>query len=149
MHTFLVILIAFSAIKNTIGIKYSIEQKVKTLKDLQAQGLVTISDVEFRDLVALPPRNYSVFLMTTALSKRRGCDKCIEVANDFKLLLNEFRTKYNKLWQRGRLFFFLIDVDSAPGAFKILTGSRDQFLDKSTQSEKTIQSTLFLNFFEI
>lgn len=54
-----------------------LSQKVQTLNDLSARRPVIRLDSEkFKVLVKSAPRNYSVFVMFTALRSQRGCSVC-------------------------------------------------------------------------
>ncbi|KAA3681661.1 oligosaccharyltransferase complex subunit gamma [Paragonimus westermani] len=106
--------------------EYSLDVRFRRLSELSLYNSVPkFTSDEFRTFALSKPRNYSLFVFLTALSKHHFTDqlKQVEVCYFYPIRLaeQEFRILADS-WKRrsGELFFALADHDRDPEIFQII-----------------------------
>ncbi|KAA0193318.1 Tumor suppressor candidate 3 (Protein N33) [Fasciolopsis buskii] len=95
-----------------------LEHKVDRLAAMSAQNpVIHLKMDNFKELVASKPRNYSIFLLLTALSPQRDCSSCREAYNELKMLVSPWR--FSSSWTK-KVFFAVADFDTSSEIFSIL-----------------------------
>ncbi|KAF6032363.1 hypothetical protein EB796_009324 [Bugula neritina] len=116
LSTVLILLPSCSISQSEPQAPMSLSQKVSTLNDLSLRRPVIRLDGEkFKNLVRSAPRNYSMFIMFTALKPQRGCSVCKQASDEFQILANSY------MYSPGRssaLYFAMVDFDDAQDAFQ-------------------------------
>ncbi|CAJ0942089.1 unnamed protein product, partial [Mesorhabditis belari] len=98
------------------GDTISLDEKVRTLQDwLHKKPLMNLNMERWRNLVRSQPRNYSMFVMFTALSPGVNCPICKPAYDEFHILANSFRYAYPELKQA---YFAIVDYEEAPNIFQ-------------------------------
>ncbi|CAJ0580821.1 unnamed protein product, partial [Mesorhabditis spiculigera] len=94
----------------------TLDEKVKTLQDwLIKRPLINLNQERWRNLVRSQPRNYSVFVMFTALSPGVSCPICKPAYDEFHILANSYRYAYPEL---KKAYFAVVDYEEAPTLFQ-------------------------------
>ena len=94
----------------------SLDEKVRTLQEhLYKKPILHLNMDKWRSLVRTQPRNYSMFVMFTALSSSVNCAICKPAYDEFFILANSYRYAYTD----SRLMYFaLVDYEEAPAIFQ-------------------------------
>lgn len=97
----------------------TLEQRAERLNALvKEEGpAIRINHDKFTHLVRGSPRNYSFFLLLTALSDRHGCTVCREAHGEYVILANSWR--YSPDYGNAA-YFGVVDFDDAPQVFQDL-----------------------------
>ncbi|VDD81275.1 unnamed protein product [Mesocestoides corti] len=70
-------------------------------------NLLHLNFDKYKEFLVDSPRNYSVILMLTALSHKRGCHQCQAASDEF----NVIAVSYSLLKEHKNLFFAVADYD--------------------------------------
>ncbi|VDM62753.1 unnamed protein product [Angiostrongylus costaricensis] len=94
----------------------SLDEKVKALQDLLfRQPAVRMNMDRWRTYVRQQPRNYSMFVMFTALSPGINCPICRPAYEEFMIMANSYRYAHSELKQ---VYFGVVDYEEAPQIFQ-------------------------------
>uniref|UniRef100_A0A0K0CWK6 Magnesium transporter protein 1 n=1 Tax=Angiostrongylus cantonensis TaxID=6313 RepID=A0A0K0CWK6_ANGCA len=94
----------------------SLDEKVKTLQDLLfRQPALKMNMDRWRTYVRQQPRNYSMFVMFTALSPGINCPICRPAYEEFMIMANSYRYAHSELKQ---VYFGVVDYEEAPQIFQ-------------------------------
>ncbi|CAF2093450.1 unnamed protein product [Rotaria magnacalcarata] len=95
-----------------------LSEKVRQLTDLSLQRpLIRLNSERFKYYVTSQPRNYSVFVMLTALAPERKCGICQDAHNEYELVARSYR--YSNAFSKS-VFFAMVDFDEASDIFQSL-----------------------------
>ncbi|KAK6036128.1 putative magnesium transporter protein 1 [Cooperia oncophora] len=96
----------------------SLDDKVKALQDLlYRQPAVRMNMDRWKTFVRQQPRNYSMFVMFTALSPGVNCPICKPAYDEFMILANSYRYSHAELKQ---VYFGVVDYEEAPQIFQAM-----------------------------
>ena len=118
-----------------------LHDKVEQLMSLsQKRNVIKLSSKSFRELVKIPPKNYSVVVMFTALQAQRGCLICRQASEEFTLIANSYR--YSPFYS-NKMFFAMIDFDEGTEAFQSMNlNSAPAFIHFPAKSKPRGQDTM-------
>ncbi|KAA3670387.1 oligosaccharyltransferase complex subunit gamma [Paragonimus westermani] len=95
--------------------EYSLDVRFRRLSELSLYNSVPkFTSDEFRTFALSKPRNYSLFVFLTALSKHHFTDQLKLAEQEFRILADSWKRR------SGELFFALADHDRDPEIFQIL-----------------------------
>ncbi|KAI1294912.1 Magnesium transporter protein 1 [Halotydeus destructor] len=95
-------------------------ERVQQLTELSARKpIIRMNGDKFRTFVGSKsmPRNYSVFVMMTALSAQRQCQICRQAHDEYEIVVNSWR--YSPSYS-NKIFFAMIDYDEGSDVFSQL-----------------------------
>ncbi|XP_025085267.1 tumor suppressor candidate 3-like isoform X2 [Pomacea canaliculata] len=99
-----------------VGSQESLSDKVQQLTEWNnKKSIIRLNGDKFRQYVKMPPRNYSVIVMLTALQAQRQCSVCKQANEEYQILANSWR--YSQQYS-NRLFFAMVDYDEGPDVFQ-------------------------------
>lgn len=100
----------------------ALNDRVSKLNDLSRRAAVLkLNGALFRDLVRAVPRNYSVFVMLTALNPRRGCSICRAAADEYEAVAASWRISGTYGQDPSKMYFTLADFDDASDVFQAVS----------------------------
>ena len=86
-----------------------LEQKVAALSAAREyESIIKVTTATFLKYVRQRPRNYSVVAVTTSLDPQMGCQVCLEVYEQFKLLFDSYKRNNKDHYSANKLFFIVI-----------------------------------------
>ncbi|XP_043982741.1 magnesium transporter protein 1-like isoform X3 [Gambusia affinis] len=95
-----------------------LSEKVTQMMDWTSKrSVIRMNGEKFRRFVKAPPRNYSVFIMFTALQPQRQCGVCKQADEEFHVLANSWH--YSSAFT-NRIFFASVDFDEGSDVFQML-----------------------------
>uniref|UniRef100_A0A1A8QZP8 Dolichyl-diphosphooligosaccharide--protein glycosyltransferase subunit MAGT1 n=1 Tax=Nothobranchius rachovii TaxID=451742 RepID=A0A1A8QZP8_9TELE len=95
-----------------------LSEKVTQMMDWTSKrSVIKMNGDKFRRFVKAPPRNYSVFIMFTALQPQRQCGVCRQADEEFQVLANSWR--YSSAFT-NKIFFASVDFDEGSDVFQML-----------------------------
>ncbi|KAF5398121.1 hypothetical protein PHET_08829 [Paragonimus heterotremus] len=95
--------------------EYSLDVRFRRLSELSLYNSVPkLTFDEFRTFALSKPRNYSLFVYLTALSKHHFTDQLKLAEQEFRILADSWKRR------SGELFFALADHDRDPEIFQML-----------------------------
>ncbi|XP_054879613.1 magnesium transporter protein 1-like isoform X4 [Poeciliopsis prolifica] len=95
-----------------------LSEKVTQMMDWTSKrSVIRMNGDKFRRFVKAPPRNYSVFIMFTALQPQRQCGVCKQADEEFHVLANSWH--YSSAFT-NRIFFASVDFDEGSDVFQML-----------------------------
>ena len=152
MHLLLSVLVILLGVSEAAGKKSKtlsatekpeqiLNDKVEQLMSLsQKRPVIKLSSKIFRELVKIPPKNYSVVVMFTALAAQRGCLICKQAYEEFTLVANSYR--YSPYYS-NKMFFALVDFDDGNEAFQSMNlNSAPAFIHFPAKSKPRNQDIL-------
>ncbi|WKY00541.1 hypothetical protein Q1695_014964 [Nippostrongylus brasiliensis] len=96
----------------------TLDEKVKALQDLlYRQPAVRLNMDRWKTFVRQQPRNYSMFVMFTALSPGVNCPICKPAYDEFMIMANSYRYAHAELKQ---VYFGVVDYEEAPQIFQAM-----------------------------
>ncbi|KAJ1374350.1 hypothetical protein KIN20_037020 [Parelaphostrongylus tenuis] len=96
----------------------SLDEKVKALQDLLfRQPAVRLNIDRWKTYVRQQPRNYSMFVLFTALSPGINCPICRPAYEEFMIMANSYRYAHSELKQ---VYFGVVDFEEAPQIFQAM-----------------------------
>ncbi|VDO12141.1 unnamed protein product [Rodentolepis nana] len=84
---------------------------------IDSSNVIRLDFDKYNEFLVQTPRNYSVILMLTAMTKSRGCHHCQSATEEFFILINAF---YQSKADKARIFFAVADFDDDPRIFASL-----------------------------
>jgi len=99
-----------------ISANSQLSQKVDKLNDLSSRRpVIRLDNEKFKLLVKSSPRNYSMFVMFTALKPQRACSVCKQANDEFQILANSY---WYSPERSSALYMAMVDYDDAQDAFQ-------------------------------
>uniref|UniRef100_A0A0N5AKS6 Magnesium transporter protein 1 n=1 Tax=Syphacia muris TaxID=451379 RepID=A0A0N5AKS6_9BILA len=96
----------------------SLEEKINTLQEwLYKKPIINMNVDKWKTYVRSAPRNYSMMVMFTALSKNVNCPICKPAYQEFYILANSYRYAHSN---RKALYFAVVDYEEAPQIFQLM-----------------------------
>ncbi|MEQ2241925.1 Magnesium transporter protein 1 [Ilyodon furcidens] len=95
-----------------------LSEKVTQMMDWTSKrSVIRMNGEKFRRFVKAHPRNYSVFIMFTALQPQRQCGVCRQADEEFHVLANSWH--YSSAFT-NRIFFASVDFDEGSDVFQMV-----------------------------
>ncbi|MEQ2274157.1 Magnesium transporter protein 1 [Xenotaenia resolanae] len=95
-----------------------LSEKVTQMMDWTSKrSVIRMNGEKFLRFVKAHPRNYSVFIMFTALQPQRQCGVCRQADEEFHVLANSWH--YSSAFT-NRIFFASVDFDEGSDVFQMV-----------------------------